>query len=349
MQYQFPDNIRNEYHAIYDEQELYTFWKTQRGHSFLSIYGESIQIVHPGIENPYAGPDFINATVLINHKLLHGNIEIHSNARDWYNHGHHVDSKYNNVILHVYSKGNDIEILNKNGKKITSIKIPHRYELSLCSQHIDNLSQSEIIEVIRVWSYTRFVELSQQFKDVDDGLHRIFQFIDLRKRCNISQSIDELKQFSNCSQNSKLSEIRNLVDSFPQFHHPNRDALTTRLYLLTEIAILYINNPKDVVSLSMDDLLSISREIKLKVPTRAYLHEIMGNIIYPMKYLLHPHDDDYFEAWYSLPCISYGKCKKWLSQGNIELPITHGVQQGILALIKDCCTSMNSSQCPFTQ
>ena len=51
MQYQFPDNIRNEYHAIYDEQELYTFWKTQLEHNFLSIYGESIQIIHPGIEN----------------------------------------------------------------------------------------------------------------------------------------------------------------------------------------------------------------------------------------------------------------------------------------------------------
>lgn len=348
MQYGIPDYINNQHHAVYDERELYTFWKTQQGNSFISPLGESVYIVHPGIENSYAGPDFINAIVMINNQLLHGNIEIHAHAIDWFNHGHHEDPKYNNVILHVYSKGKDVEICSQSGHKITSIKIPHHFESSLCLQHINDFSQSEIVDIIRVWSYTRFVEISQPFNSTEDGLHRIFQFIDLRKRCNLSLSIEYLHQFSKYSQHTKLAEIENLVDSFPQFHHPKRDTLIARMYLLLELARLFIINPQKVASLSKGNLISILRDAHINVPTTAYLHEIMGNIIYPIKYLIHPKDEGHFEAWYLLPCNAYGKCKKWLSQTNLELPLTHGVQQGILALLKDCCTSMNSNQCPFT-
>ncbi len=63
--------------------------------------GRDIQIINTGRINVHAGPDFFNATVRIADTIWVGNIEIHYNSSDWYGHGHHTDSRYNNVVLHV--------------------------------------------------------------------------------------------------------------------------------------------------------------------------------------------------------------------------------------------------------
>lgn len=63
--------------------------------------GNLIEIIHPGYKNDNAGPDFLNARILIENTLWAGNVEIHISASDWYNHHHHADKGYDNVILHV--------------------------------------------------------------------------------------------------------------------------------------------------------------------------------------------------------------------------------------------------------
>lgn len=63
--------------------------------------GEPIEVIDTGLHNTDAGPDFFNAKVKIAGTLWAGNVEIHCKASDWYAHGHHHDSRYNNVVLHV--------------------------------------------------------------------------------------------------------------------------------------------------------------------------------------------------------------------------------------------------------
>lgn len=63
--------------------------------------GECLSIVHSGIHNSDAGPDFTQAKVRINEDLLAGNVEIHVNSSDWKKHKHQNDNAYSNVILHV--------------------------------------------------------------------------------------------------------------------------------------------------------------------------------------------------------------------------------------------------------
>src|SRR5690606_32374473 len=46
-----------------------------------------------------------------------GNIEIHTNASDWYNHNHQADPAYDNVILHVVYTA-DKPVLDKSGQEI---------------------------------------------------------------------------------------------------------------------------------------------------------------------------------------------------------------------------------------
>lgn len=63
--------------------------------------GQKIEILHPGIHNHNAGPDFMNARIRIDETLWWGNVEIHIRASDWHKHQHEGDENYKNVILHV--------------------------------------------------------------------------------------------------------------------------------------------------------------------------------------------------------------------------------------------------------
>jgi len=63
--------------------------------------GQKIEIMHPGLHNHNAGPDFMNARIRIDDTLWWGNVEIHIRASDWHRHHHQTDEQYKNVILHV--------------------------------------------------------------------------------------------------------------------------------------------------------------------------------------------------------------------------------------------------------
>lgn len=79
--------------------------------------GKRLQIINPGIHNNGAGPDFFNATVIIDGQTWAGNIELHVNASDWHRHRHTDDPAYQTVILHVVDN-NDMAIYRHNGELI---------------------------------------------------------------------------------------------------------------------------------------------------------------------------------------------------------------------------------------
>lgn len=62
---------------------------------------KSLEILHPGYWNRLGGPDFKNATLLLNGQKIQGDVEIHFYSQDWENHKHHKNPAYNNTILHV--------------------------------------------------------------------------------------------------------------------------------------------------------------------------------------------------------------------------------------------------------
>ncbi len=65
--------------------------------------GETVTILDPGTWNLEAGPDFHNATLLVQpgERHLCGDIEVHVRPSDWDAHAHSQDPAYQNVILHV--------------------------------------------------------------------------------------------------------------------------------------------------------------------------------------------------------------------------------------------------------
>jgi len=68
--------------------------------------GKSIQLLNAGIYNHHAGPDFLNAEIIIDKISWVGNVEIHVHASNWKEHGHNKDAAYKHLILHVVYRNN---------------------------------------------------------------------------------------------------------------------------------------------------------------------------------------------------------------------------------------------------
>ena len=99
------------------EQLLHYVWKHKLWplHALTTTDDRLVEVIDPGLYNRRnAGPDFFNAKVRIGSTLWVGNVEIHTNASDWYAHGHDRDSAYDNVVLHVVGNA-DVNVKNSRG------------------------------------------------------------------------------------------------------------------------------------------------------------------------------------------------------------------------------------------
>ena len=85
--------------------EHYIFQLWEKGYfstlNLITARGAPVLVISQGTRNHDAGPDFKNASIKINDQILRGDVEIHRAPEDWYQHGHHADPAYNNVILHL--------------------------------------------------------------------------------------------------------------------------------------------------------------------------------------------------------------------------------------------------------
>ncbi len=88
--------------------------------------GANVEVIFAGRENLDSGPDFRDAVVKVGGKLLQGDVEVHLRESGWYDHGHHTDPKYNNVILHLIAEPADqgATIEREDGVRVPQVCIP---------------------------------------------------------------------------------------------------------------------------------------------------------------------------------------------------------------------------------
>lgn len=89
----------------WSERHLQCLWfdSRYRPAAFTLAGGETLTVLDPGEWNLESGPDFLNATLLIEpgKRQLRGDVEIHIHSSDWDNHCHKADPAYANVVAHV--------------------------------------------------------------------------------------------------------------------------------------------------------------------------------------------------------------------------------------------------------
>lgn len=106
------------------EDFLHYIWKFKKFNfgRALTVKGEPVTLIDPGMANVNSGPDFFNAKLKIGEQLWAGNVEIHINSSHWYEHHHEQDEAYDNVILHVVWE-DDMEIFRKNNTLLPTMEL----------------------------------------------------------------------------------------------------------------------------------------------------------------------------------------------------------------------------------
>ncbi|MXY27305.1 DUF2851 family protein [Candidatus Poribacteria bacterium] len=109
-----------------DEAFVQKLWNEQRffDTNMQAIDRRTIRVLKPGIWNHNEGPDFMHAEIEIDGKLQIGDVEIHVQSSEWYDHKHHLNSRYNRVILHAVYFDDDINLRTRlqNGKRIPTLE-----------------------------------------------------------------------------------------------------------------------------------------------------------------------------------------------------------------------------------
>jgi len=82
-----------------------------------TVCNKKISIIDTGVYTQHSGADFFNAQLKIDDLHWAGNVEIHIKSSDWYLHNHHIDSNYDNVILHVVWDY-DVDVYRRNNTEI---------------------------------------------------------------------------------------------------------------------------------------------------------------------------------------------------------------------------------------
>jgi len=97
------------------EKDIHLFWESKclGRNEFKTTDSEIVVVKDFGTLNHGQGPDFSNAHVQINGLDLYGSIEIHIETKDWYRHGHEIDKRYDQAVLHVvWNSNSTVQVLN---------------------------------------------------------------------------------------------------------------------------------------------------------------------------------------------------------------------------------------------
>jgi hypothetical protein len=122
MSFSAADNAINMREAF-----LHFIWRTGRIdlRQLITTTGKSLQIHHLGEANEDAGPDFTSAQISVDGLRWAGQVEMHVNSCEWYDHGHERDPAYDNVILHVVLR-EDRPVFRADGSRIPCLELRGR-------------------------------------------------------------------------------------------------------------------------------------------------------------------------------------------------------------------------------
>lgn len=121
--------------------------------------GEPVNIIHQGMLNVNAGPDFEQARIKIAEVDWVGSVEIHINAEGWNDHHHDKDAAYENVILHVVWDNHNT-IVRKDGSVLPTLVLKDRVEKALYEKYLQiiknpndipcNAQLSKVTDIVKV-------------------------------------------------------------------------------------------------------------------------------------------------------------------------------------------------------
>ena len=226
---EFTSNEFREVDQVYEpdfnevnEDFVQKLWDGQRffNANLMSIDSREIRVLKSGVWNREEGPDFMHAEIEIDGKLCVGDIEIHVKSSEWYAHKHHLNSRYNRVVLHVVFFDDDFNLRTRlqNGKRIPTLEL-----LKWIDAPIGDLFDETIQAETNATNYCRVTGNRLNIENLKRtleslGTERFLEKADavrlLRTRLNFEQILYEgIMEALGYSQNSK--PLRELAQRVP--------------------------------------------------------------------------------------------------------------------------------------
>ncbi len=127
--------------SLPSESFISFIWQHQKFNNFTfrTTIGETVIIKKTGFLNTNSGPDFQEASIYIDDVRWDGCIELHVKSSERYEHNHHLDATYENVILHVVWK-NDVSVYRKDNTEIPALEINNLVDAKLIENYQQLLS-----------------------------------------------------------------------------------------------------------------------------------------------------------------------------------------------------------------
>ena len=106
------------------ERHLALAWRRGLPAPLATTDGQALQIVYRGRCPGGAGPDVRGALLAFaNGALLEGDVEFHQRPSDWFGHGHHHDTAYRSVVLHVVLQDDGSTPFDPRGEPVPTLVI----------------------------------------------------------------------------------------------------------------------------------------------------------------------------------------------------------------------------------
>ena len=144
------------------ESDLIRAWEDiNPGTRLTTTGGKLVLVIAPGKRNRHAGPDFKNACIYYDGDFVMGAVECHLQEQDWFQHGHHGDHNYANVILHLIGK----PVRGTQRLRLPTVVVSHDYVRRTCSLTTSQLDPA-YDQTLVVLAQQRWQEKVQRFLPV---------------------------------------------------------------------------------------------------------------------------------------------------------------------------------------
>lgn len=230
--------------------------------------GKQLQVLSPGRINPYEGPDFNNFGVLLDGKIVTGEVEFHKNASDWVAHNHSINHLYQNVFLHIVCN-NDTKL---DGNFETLVISESEIENSIIEENVDRDEILNQILDLQHYALVRILRKSAEImpilknNDINVALRiSTYNFLDnYRKRRrrpvydnntfnNILDNLDNslILHFLNKIKNRELFDIFSSLIDLMRFKISNEGPALRREIVLNVVLPLSICLADDAARVSL--------------------------------------------------------------------------------------------------
>lgn len=180
------------------EEVIYRIWEEKDyTNGFTTSDGLDIEILEPGHKNAdLAGPDFYNARIRIGNLTFNGDVEIDNFQSDWRAHGHHLNKRYNKVILHIVlsEASHHGYVVTQSGRKVHSIVLENYLDQSVRKKLFNHLKSVQEEDKLRMpctglsagldfqfkYNYLKEFGLLRHRKKCEKYLHRLKELIILQ-------------------------------------------------------------------------------------------------------------------------------------------------------------------------